>query len=396
MILLVLPFIFIPNNTYSQYANLFSIALLLLTIFPVVVFGLTGKNQRNKYAKFLSLFVSFIMIQNPYQAWQFLSFILFELFLVKCYNKYRKCYRLIFTLSVLPLVLSKISDCFSDLLGGYSFIGFVGISYVSFRVWQLLFEAHDNKLGNPSIIDLLYFITFLPTLSSGPIDRYNRFCEDIKKHISRSEYLYEYLIPGIKKILRGITYKFAISAAIKIIVMDKVPVEVTFTNALVYMYSYTLFLFFDFAGYSNLAIGVSYLLGVKTPENFDKPFLSHNMKEFWERWHISLSKWFGDYIFSRFVLNVIRSKKIKSRKTAVRLGYMATMTLMGLWHGFYLFYVLYGFYQGLMLILTDIYIKSKMFRKFKKSKYYDVVSRVVCFHVISFGMLIFSGYLFKF
>ncbi len=167
-------------------------------------------------------------------------------------------------------------------------------------------------------------------------------------------------------------------------------------TTILYMYAYTLYLFFDFAGYSNFAIGTSYILGVKAPENFNKPFLAHNMKEFWDRWHISLSKWFGDYLFSRFVLNTLRNGTFKSKKVAVRCGYMLTMLVMGLWHGTYVFYLVYGLYQGLMLVFTDVYVKSKTYRKFKKSKYYDVISRIVCFQIIAFGMLLFSGYLFKF
>ena len=129
------------------------------------------------------------------------------------------------------------------------------------------------------------------------------------------------------------------------------------------MYAYTLYLFFDFAGYSNFAIGTGRLLGIKVPENFNKPFLSHHMKEFWDRWHISLSKWFGDYLFSRIVLNTLRGGVFKSKKAAVRCAYMVTMTVMGIWHGFYWHYILYGIYQGIMLVLTDIYLKSKTFRK---------------------------------
>ena len=75
---------------------------------------------------------------------------------------------------------------------------------------------------------------------------------------------------------------------------------------------------------------------------------------------------------------------------------MLTMLVMGLWHGTYVFYLVYGLYQGLMLVFTDVYVKSKTYRKFKKSKYYDVISRIVCFQIIAFGMLLFSGYLFKF
>lgn len=384
-----------PSIASAQYTSLFSIGLLLLIMIPAIAFGLKGKHIK-KYGWILSWYGSCLMMSlNSYQFWQFFGFVLFELFLVKWYNKYKRFYFLIFAMSILPLVLTKVSERVSGLLGGYSFIGFIGISYVSFRVWQLLFEAHDDNLGNPSFTDLAYFVTFFPTLTSGPIDRHKRFKEDLDRQISKNEYIYNYLIPGVKKIMRGIAYKFAISTAIKIFILDKIPSEFTWTNALIYMYAYTLFLFFDFAGYSNFAIGTSYFLGIKTPENFNKPFLSHNMKEFWERWHISLSKWFGDYIFTRFVLNVLRSKKIKSRKVAVRAGYMLTMILMGLWHGFYLFYILYGVYQGLMLVITDVYIKSKTFRKFKKSRHYDTISRVACFHVIAFGLLIFSGYLFK-
>lgn len=385
----------VPGIAYVQYTSLFAIGLFLSIMVPAIVGGIKGKRIKN-YGWLISLYTScLMMLPKLYQFWQFIVFMLFELFLVKWYSKHKRFYRLIFALSILPLVLTKISERLSLLFGGYSFIGFIGISYVSFRVWQILFDIHDNNLKNPSFSDMLYFITFFPTLSSGPIDRYKRFCDDMYKQISRTEYIHNYLIPGTKKILRAIAYKFAISAVIKVFVLDKIPSDVTVTNALIYMYAYTLFLFFDFAGYSNFAIGTSYFLGINTPKNFDKPFLAHNMKEFWERWHISLSKWFGDYIFSRLVLNFIRSNKLKSRKVAVRVGYMLTMTLMGLWHGFYFFYIVYGIYQGLMLVFTDIYIKSKIFKRFKKSKYYNIVSRVVCFHIIAFGMLIFSGYLFK-
>lgn len=144
-----------------------------------------------------------------------------------------------------------------------------------------------------------------------------------------------------------------------------------------------------------MAIGTGYLLGITLPDNFNKPFLSRNMKEFWERWHISLSKWFGDYLFSRLVLNFLRSGVIKKQKTAIRFAYMITMLTMGIWHGFTTYYILYGLYHGIMLVISDIYVKSKSYRKHIKLPYYNFVSRVICFHFIAFGMLIFSGYLFK-
>ena len=177
--------------------------------------------------------------------------------------------------------------------------------------------------------------------------------------------------------------------------MNKIPKDVNLLNSINYMYAYSLFLFFDFAGYSAFAIGTSYFLGIKTPENFNMPFLSKSMKEFWNRWHISLSKWFGDYIYSRFVLNSMRKKRFKSRIYASHAGQLITMFIMGVWHGLTPYYIIYGLYQGVALILTDIYERrSKFYKKHKKEKWFQYMQVVITFNVVCFGLLIFSGYLF--
>ena len=189
-------------------------------------------------------------------------------------------------------------------------------------------------------------------------------------------------------------YKYAMAYYVNEYFLTKISSDKAFVNIVLYMYAYTLYLFFDFAGYSNIAIGVGYLMGVKLPENFNKPFLACNMKEFWDRWHMSLSKWFSDFIYGRFVLNTVRSGKIKNMKVASRLAYLVTMVTMGLWHGFSLHYLIYGLYEGVLLLLTDIWTSSKRYRGFKKKKGYVWISRVVCFQFIAFGMLLFSGHYF--
>lgn len=384
--------------TLSLYSGIFSIYLLLIMMIPAIVIGLMGKSSKI-YGMLVSIvFISLIMGLGTFKMIQFLAFILCQAILVKLYQyihgktKNKWLYFLVLFFSIFPIFAVKLCAHSSR----FSVLGFVGISYISFRVWQLIIEIHDDHIDKLPILDMLYFITFFPCLQSGPIDRYGRFLKDLENNVSGSEYVNEYLICGLKKICIGIFYKFAVASIINNFVLDKLPKEVTFLSAIIYMYAYTLYLFFDFAGYSNLAIGVSNILKIKSPENFDKPFLAKNMKEFWDRWHMSLSKWFGDYLFSRFVLNTLRNGTFKSKKIAVRCGYMLTMTVMGLWHGFYLFYLIYGIYEGLMLVITDIYLKSKIYRKFKKSRYFEPISIFVCFNVISFGMLLFSGYLFKF
>lgn len=382
----------------TQYSNFFSLIIYGLLLIPAAVLGFSG--QKIKWYGMLISIPSLCLVMglHSHQMLQFVIFLACEAVLLMGYfylhRKFKNnfIYYSTLILSMLPIILIKSAAHSSNL----SFIGFIGISYVSFRIWQLIIEIHDNHIEKLSLHTMLYFITFFPTISSGPIDRYNRFTNDLERRFSPSEYLNDYLLFAVKKIFIGVIYKFAIATIINLYIIDKIPKEISLGSTVIYMYAYTLYLFFDFAGYSNFAIGTSCILGIKSPENFNKPFLARNMKEFWERWHMSLSKWFTDYLFSRFVLNVMRSGKIKNKKVVVRLGYMITMTAMGIWHGFYLFYILYGVYQGIMLVFTDIYVKSKTYRKFKKSKYYDIVSRVVCFQVIAFGMLLFSGYLFKF
>lgn len=382
---------------FSQYGSIFSVIMFSLLLIPAVFMNLYGKRIKY-YGMLLNIpMLMFLLGTKTLQMFQFLIFIVCELILIYGYLFLKRktennwLYYFVMASSMLPIILIKLC-----VYTPYDMLGFVGISYISFRIWQLIVEIHDGHIEQLNILDMLYFVTFFPTLSSGPIDRYQRFLEDLDKVIARNEYVEYYLLEGLARIGKGMVYKFGIAFMINQYIMVPLPEEHTLWSTIVYMYAYTLYLFFDFAGYSHFAIGTSYILGIKVGENFNKPFLAHNMKEFWERWHISLSQWFGDYIYKRFVLNALRHKVFKSRKMASRAGNMVTMFVMGVWHGPYLYYILYGFYEGAALVVTDIYLKSKVFRKFKKMKCYDLVSRIVCFQVIAFGMLLFSGYLFSF
>lgn len=382
--------------TINSYANFFSLVVFAVFLIPAIILGITGKKMK-WYGMIIS--VPMIVLLFGLTSKQMLQFIIFtvcEMALIYGYYLFKKradsefVYHLVFASSVLPIVIVKVCAHIPKV----SFIGFLGISYMSFRIWQIIIEIHDNHIKKFDPLEILYFITFFPTISSGPIDRYQRFKDDLEVRISTYEYINDYLFFGLKKIFMGVMYKFTIATLINSFVIDKLPEHASsLGTTIIYMYAYTLYLFFDFAGYSNFAIGTSYVLGIKVPENFNKPFSACNMKEFWDRWHMSLSKWFGDYLFSRFVLNTLRNGTFKSKKVATRCGYMLTMVTMGIWHGLNLFYIAYGVYQGAMLVLTDIYVKSKTYRKFKKSRYYVAISRILCFHVVSFGMLLFSGYL---
>ena len=380
----------------AQYGEYLYLYILFLTFIPAIILRLSGFNTKY-YGIIASLGMILLIMDITLGVKLFLMFLVFEIIIIYLYlfirkrteNKY--LYWIFLFLSMLPVISSKVAG-----VTQYAYIGFIGLSYLNFKIIQMIIEIYDCRITKVNFITFLYFIIFFPTLSSGPIDRWKRFEENLNSKLEKKEYIKDYLIIGLKKIFMAITYKFVLAYLIDTYWLLKISTDITLLNSINYMYSYTMYLFFDFAGYSLFAVGTSYIFGIKTPENFNKPFLSKDMKEFWTRWHISLSRWFGDYIFSRFVLTSMRKKIFKNRFIASYIAQLITMFIMGLWHGLTVYYIIYGFYQGIALILTDIYQrKSNFYKKHKKKTWFNFIQIAITFHIICFGMLIFSGYLFK-
>lgn len=381
----------------AQYGDYLYLYILLLSFIPATILGIKGKNIKNYGILISILMVGLIIGTGRYNLILFFMFIVGEFTVIYGYLFIRKktenkiIYYIVLLASMLPVIVTKTSA-----LTSFGPIGFIGLSYVNFKAIQMIIEIYDGAIKEVKFSTLVYFIIFFPSLSSGPIDRYRRFEEDLNRRIEREEYLDEYLYVGIRKIVIGVAYKFVIAYLVNTMWMSKIPGNITFFNGLNYMYAYSMYLFFDFAGYSSFAVGTSYILGIKTPDNFNKPFLSKDMKEFWTRWHISLSKWFGDYLYSRIVLNSMRKKIFKSRFTASHVAQITTMLVMGIWHGLSIFYIIYGLYQGIILVLTDItQRKWKYYKKHKKEKWFQYVQIFINFNVACFGLFLFSGWLFR-
>ena len=271
-----------------------------------------------------------------------------------------------------------------------SIFGFLGISYMTFKVLQIIFETYDGVIKEPiNIFDYLQFLLFFPTISSGPIDRSRRFVEDIHQTIPRAEYI-ELLGTGLFRLLLGLVYKVVLSGLLYL-AMNHIPHKGLLFTTVSYMYLYTFYLFFDFAGYSLMAVGVSNIMGIQTPMNFNKPFLSIDIKDFWNRWHISLSTWLRDFIFSRIVMKSMRYKWFKTRLSTAMFAYMLNMIFMGFWHGLSWSYIAYGFYHGILMAGFEWYQKkSKFYKKYKQKTAYKMVSWFVTMHLVMIGLLIFS------
>ena len=261
---------------------------------------------------------------------------------------------------------------------------------MTFKLVQIIIEMYDGLIEKPmSVLDYTHFLLFFPALSSGPIDRSRRFMDDWQKQRSRAEYL-ELAGTGIFRLVLGLFYKLVLSGMVFQQMNGPMGKDVTYLVG--YMYLYTAYLFFDFAGYSLMAVGASNILGVETPMNFNFPFISIDIKDFWNRWHITLSTWLRDFVFSRVVMRFMRKKVFKKRLTTAMVAYMINMTFMGFWHGVTLDYIIYGVYHGVLMASFEWYQKkSKFYKKNKNKTWYKITSWIITMHLVMFGFLIFSG-----
>jgi membrane protein involved in D-alanine export len=286
------------------------------------------------------------------------------------------------SLTALPLAVVK----FQPDMG----LGYVGISYVTFRNLDVIFGIHDGLIFSLPPAQFFAYTFFFPTISSGPIDRYRRFAADWQSHPGwRAAFLD--IDQAIHRLFTGFLYKFIIAALIDRYWLKRIEGSGVCAG-IAYMYGYSFYLFFDFAGYSAFAIGISYLLGIHTPENFARPFGAGNIREFWNRWHISLSTWLRDHVYMRFVMAATKGRWFKGRYTASYLGFFLAFCLMGVWHGVQWYYIAYGLYHGTLLSAYDAFTRwNRRHKLWGDGPWWRLAGVLVTFHLVCFGFLLFSG-----
>lgn len=371
--------------------------LLILIFLPAIVLGVMEKPLQKYRTAASILVIGLVLWPSKLQLAYLIAFYFLEFGLVRLYLRIRlregddrstARYRLFLLLCILPLVLSKLSE--AGLGTSFSMFQFLGISYLTFRSVQMIIEIYDGIIEEVGWLNFTDFLLLFTTFSCGPIDRSRRYLKDGERRISRQDYL-ELVGDGLLKILIGIIYKFILAVLVhKGVTFFQDPQSLL--EYIGYSYCYGVYLFFDFAGYSFMAIGTGYILGIRVPENFCKPFVSIDMKDFWNRWHMTLSFWFRDFLFSRFMMLAIKKKWFSSRLTGASVGFIINMLVMGAWHGLAVNYLLYGLYHGLLLAVTEIYQKkSAFYKKHKKDNWYRRISWFVTLNLVMFGFLLFSG-----
>ena len=362
-----------------------------LLLFVVLLIGFVVnffEKRKDYYILVLSLlFAGAIYGKSRAMIVYLLAFVIYQYFLVFLAQRIEvKRLKPLICLSILPLVINKVFA-----LTSLHLLAFIGISYMSFKTIQIVLEISDGLIKEKiSVKDYLQFLLFFPTVSAGPIDRSRRFLKEINDVMPRKEYL-ELAGDGVYRIVLGLFYKVVLSTYVYQILLALSNTG-TVVYSIKYMYLYTLYLFFDFAGYSLMAVGSSNILGIQTPMNFNKPFLSIDIKDFWTRWHITLSTWLRDFVFSRVLMQVIRKKWFKNRLHNATYAYMVNMLVMGFWHGLSVSYIVYGFYHGVLMAGFEVYQKKSSFYKKNKNKnWYKLLSWFVTMNLVMIGFFIFSG-----
>jgi alginate O-acetyltransferase complex protein AlgI len=260
----------------------------------------------------------------------------------------------------------------------------VGISFYTFLTLSYTIDVYRRQLAPcKSYFEYLLYVSFFPQLLAGPITRARVLLPQIARKPALTA---ENGSRAIYRICIGLVKKVAIADFLGAHIVDPVfsnPEMYSSIEALLAAYAYTFQIYADFSAYSDIAIGAAALLGFKIPENFDSPYRAASLREFWQRWHISLSTWLRDYLY--IPLGGSRSGSFR-----VYANLMITMLLGGLWHGAAMTFVAWGVLHGAALVVTRI-VQRAVGGFWKPSKALRAVGVFLTFHVVAAGWVLFRA-----
>ncbi len=228
-------------------------------------------------------------------------------------------------------------------------LAWLGFSYIAFRLLHTLRDRQTGQLPDLTLRGYLTYIIFFPSLLAGPIDRAERFSSDYEALVALQVGDPGRWFDGLTRIGSGLFKKFILADSLALgFALDPVnAAQVDSTGWLwLLLYGYGLRLYLDFAGYSDIAIGLGLLFGIRLPENFDFPYARTDIASFWKSWHISLSDWARFYIFTPLSRALLRRKPRPAPSLIVLLGHLATMLAIALWHGITANFFIWGLWHA--------------------------------------------------
>lgn len=291
-------------------------------------------------------------------------------------------------LNLILLGVFKYFDFFyvqiSQLLGvessAFNLILPIGISFYTFSSISYIIDVYRKKIElHTSVIEVALYVAFFPKLTSGPIVRAAEFFEQLSFLGTK---LSENFKVGIQIFMYGFFKKMVLADHLGVFVDEVFFAPDAFHTFTIFwaVLSYSLQIYFDFSGYSDMAIGISKMLGFNFSWNFNFPYLSKNPTEFWKRWHISLSSWLQEYLYYPLGGN-------RKGKNRAYVNLVLTMLLGGLWHGAAWTFVVWGMLHGAALVFHKIFMQWKQKKygdKFYTTKIWSCVSNILTFIYVSF------------
>ncbi len=255
----------------------------------------------------------------------------------------------IFAVLKLPILQSAGGDALN--IG--QTVAWVGFSYLAFRLLHVLLDFRSGRLKQLPLPHFVLYALFFPAIAAGPIARVEQFAQALAAPLSAERFK-----QGALRLMRGLFKKFVLADSLALVALSPQLVNDAQTGTPVgtlmlwlMLYAYAFRLFWDFSGYTDIAIGVGLWAGIKLPENFDAPYLKRNLQAFWNSWHITLSTWFRLYFFTPASRELLRTSLKAWREGVVLMAQLGTMVLIGLWHGAALNFVLWGLWHGIGLWL---------------------------------------------
>jgi len=270
----------------------------------------------------------------------------------------------------------------------------IGISYLAFRCSRLVLEVRNQTVPFPGFLEYLNFCFFLPTIPVGPINTYACY----RNGFGTSRYK----VPIGRAVFRIFV------GLIKLKFLGGVFGQLTYSEFLldgnthswsalpIVMVCYFLFLYCNFSGFCDMAIGAAAIIGIQVPENFENPLAARNMKEFWNRWHITLSVWMRDLVFSPLSKVLVRTFGASRMNGAIALSILVTFLLIGIWHGVGWNYAAFGLAQALGVVAVHYYTIFLKNRLGRSGMQIYMCSRLVKALAVSITFIYYSMTLFLF
>jgi D-alanyl-lipoteichoic acid acyltransferase DltB (MBOAT superfamily) len=271
----------------------------------------------------------------------------------------------------------------------------VGLSYLAFRCSRLVLEIRNGLVKRPGFFEYLNFSFFLPTMPVGPINTYANH---------RRGFTERYDVPVGRAALRilvgAVKYQFLGNLCDQLtysgLLLDDHPHH--WVDLPVAMLFYYLYLYLNFSGFCDMAIGAAALVGIPVPENFDNPFAARNVKDFWNRWHITLSTWMRDVVFSPLSKFFVGKFGIKMADHAIALTIVIVFLLVGIWHGVGWNFVAYGAAHALGVVANHyytIFLKKKLgrenFKAYNENQWIRAVAVVLTFCYCGASLIFFAN-----